>query len=302
MFRGKLIIVFLFFFVLPSLVFLGVQSNFPNHLVSNAKYNSKTDSFRHPVAIESKHELVELPNSTDLLPVDNQDFIVIGWFSIDKISAREKSRIVLFQKPISKSAHAVSYSLILERVNTGIRPLIYWGGKGPKPVKAAGGYMFQELQLPTKQWFMMALSYTKNRFLGLHIGYFENNPIKPGKVVVQTLGGYDLSGSSLPSGDGSLEIGGSGNAFRGMVGDVLVLSKPELGNDLGRTLKNLIKAMAHEDWPEINKNGLKYRLSDVKLDHHDQGHHNQEKSRRKGHDRKTGVKLGDSRKPKKAAK
>jgi hypothetical protein len=111
----------------------------------------------------------------------------------------------------------------------GVRPLVYWQDESGK-----GRWVtFASANIQPKEWYLMAVSFRENRFLGVHIA-----PIRT-EAPIEAVGGYDLEGLN-PSNDSDLVVGSFANGkFKGRLGPFGVIQKTGLSDDLTALIERL---------------------------------------------------------------
>ena len=170
--------------------------------------------------------------SQDLQPREGEDFLVTFWLRIERWpKIGEKCKV--FSKLESRAGRVLGYALVLTRDAESIRPQLYWQNRE----NGGGWHSFLGLKVLPKQWFLMALSFHKQRYVGLQILYVPPGARKP---KVQVLGGQPLEGSAVPNSATDFQIGSaSGARYRMEVGPVGVFSKAGMEDELSDALREL---------------------------------------------------------------
>ncbi|MCO6430010.1 MAG: hypothetical protein J5J00_04055 [Deltaproteobacteria bacterium] len=191
----------------------------------------ETTLFPDATKIGGNNHYLSIPDSELLDPAEGKDFLLVLWVRLRKLPS-EGERMLLLSKFDGESKSRRGYALALSREGEIIRPEVYWRDK-----KGDGTWFtFSDLPLSTKTWTMFAITFRQKRYLGLHSASIVQH-IKPS---LKLLGGYEIDRGVVPSSDSPLQIGAFNRGkFRGHVGVVGVLNKPDLSRDLEEILKNL---------------------------------------------------------------
>ena len=146
---------------------------------------------------------------------------------------KENERVIFVSKYVEKSRHKEGYALGLERDGIGIRPVVYWKG-----VKSKGGwYTFQELKFSPRDWIFLGLSFTGNKYLGLHSAVISDEETRE----LSLLGGYQVAGANLPASEEPLQYGIFRNVdIKGRLGPLGVFSDNKLSKELDDIFNSIV--------------------------------------------------------------
>ncbi len=231
-----LVFLFLFFFVVPVIA-LGpflrakyVEEEKPPVTVFESSVSS-------PLLVNERGSFLKVAKADDLAPRSGQDFLAIAWFNFQDLPIQGEKMFILSRFDYGRPGEVASgYAIALSRSFEMMRPEVYWSDGSRKQ---SGWYSFAEVKFLPGQWFMLALSFYKDKYLGVFVGGYDAN----GRIKLQSAGGYELERSIFPSGSYPLKVGSvKTGLFTGSLGPVGIFSKPGLSGDLKSTLKDFLKA------------------------------------------------------------
>jgi hypothetical protein len=188
--------------------------------------------FSNPFSIASQGSYVEI-SSGDLPeggpsrvrapvpgnPIAQERFLVTAWFKLRRLPAPGE-QLILFSKYEGSPLPSNGYALALRQDELALRPLVFWGDASTP----GRWYDFPAVELSSKDWFAFAMSFSDDRYLGLHLitTHDQGNQVR-------LLGGYELSTAVVPSSTAPLILGAPRDRpFRGLIGPVGVFTGPGL--------------------------------------------------------------------------
>jgi len=192
--------------------------------------------FPEAFQINAQGSHLRLQHQEDLNPKSGQDFLFTAWFNLRRLPLPGE-KLILLSKYDGSGKTANGYAIGLSRDEKSLRPVVYWGNS------ESGGrwYDFPEISLSQRSWFMLALSFSGERYLGL---YQSIKSQSEGQEVdeLQLLGGYELADAALPSSEVPLLIGAvNERPFRGLIGPLAMYSGKKISQDLKKTLRGIVK-------------------------------------------------------------
>lgn len=203
-----------------------------------------------------KSERIQLNKTSDLNPTIGEDFLVYGWFRLNKLPS-DGERFVLFSKYDTEKKNIPGYALSIERRGKSIIPYVYFNDGSKK----GRWYRFADIDIVQRVWFMVALSFSDDHYLGLH--YSSEHSLS--NQDIQLAGGYKFENIISPISDSDLLIGGYGQyAFNGAVGVFGVFSGKNILKDYNRLYMNFL--YNREKIPDLLSDAVKYWSIDVKDD------------------------------------
>lgn len=175
--------------------------------------------------------VVKISDGPGLNPDSSGDFLFFVWFKLAKtLQPDEKGAFVGKYDPTSKTRPG--YSVALAGTIDGTRPLVYW----QDDAGAGRWYAFSTTHLRPEQWYMFAISWRKERFLGVHL-------VRLGDSKPELLGGYDLDEVQSPQTSADLVLGSFGaSEFRGKIGTVGILRQKDISESLVETIRTLARS------------------------------------------------------------
>jgi hypothetical protein len=182
--------------------------------------------FRDAVSVSSVGAGVRVAHDEGLNPSVQDDQLFFVWFKLRKAVA-DGERVSLLGKFDVNAKVRPGYALALVGGPDGVHPEVYWQDE------AGGGrwYPFTTAPIRAKEWFLLALSFRKGRYLGMHLMPYER--VRRGAKRAQLLGGYDLQPPVVAQSGVDLVVGAYGvSRFRGRIGPFGVLRSPSLSDDV----------------------------------------------------------------------
>lgn len=228
LFVASLVLLFLVSFSLPLLF----TFKFGGFFATPSTASDVDALFPESHPISGAGHFLRIAPAPDLNPQPGSDFILSAWFKLNR-PPQVREKIVLLERMDADPAKPNGYILGVARESESLRPFVFWGD-GEK----GKWYSFADVPVLVQTWFMFALSFQEDKFLGLHMATVGAN----GKVEVQLLGGYAVEEPTLPSSTRPLLLGAwDEGRFRGRIGPFGIVSKPELGEDLKPVLKQIAR-------------------------------------------------------------
>ena len=231
---------FLTIFFFAAILFLWLFIRFNNYNLKFEGNKSQKDFFKSAKLIDySKY--IKVKNSAQLNPQVDNDFSILFWFKAKNTPATGTRMPILYK--FNQENKKEGFALSISNYNNTYRPEIYWNNEADE----GRWFSFNEINLKQKNWNAFLISFTENKYLGLH--FFTLN--RKGDVISQNLGGY-LVENIIASSEADLEFGSVGNkTFSGLFGNLLIINKSK--GEL--ELINLIKRIAES--PEVDLNELR---------------------------------------------
>lgn len=232
-FAGVLLGLFLLSFLLPLLFAVSIGG-----VLSTTTSNVEVDGiFPNAYNFSTQGEALRIFNGEKFNPVPGKDFLAVMWFRLKRLPAVNDG-VLLFTKYERNKASKDSppgFALSLKRDKDAVRPQVYWRNRA-----GVGKWLvFSEFTVIPKNWFMLALSFHADRFLGLHAAIYE--PSEKPKVVL--LGGYDLGEVVVADNDADLLFGAfHENLFRGNVGPISIFRGKDIIEKLNPILREIAAA------------------------------------------------------------
>ena len=213
-------------------------------------------SYRSILGLNKK---VKITSTNSLSPKKNEDFLLTTWVKLGR--KLQDSEQLVFLGKYNKDAKVKSgYALALRKRGEDIHPLVYWNDDSNK----GRWYSFSNIKGIERSWVMFGLSFTDNKYLGLHAVINDGDNSKDNRI--ELLGGYELSEDILPKNNEKLLLGSIGDSyFKGRFGSLGIFSGAGLNGDLNELLLKL--AANPEQTPEFEQNiEIKLWSSDLKRD------------------------------------
>jgi hypothetical protein len=176
--------------------------------------------------------LATIPKSESFNPKTGEDFLVFLWVRFSKYPTKG-ARAIVALKYDEKSSDREGFGLALVRGRAGVRPEVYWKGGS----RIGGWYPFPDVEIKLHRWYLFAVSFRGDRFLGFHtVAHSLKSP-----ETVLTLGGHEVTGLPLPESGAPLAIGknGSLSSFRGDIGPTGIVAGHNLSDHLQHILGEL---------------------------------------------------------------
>ncbi len=226
-----LIALFAVAFLIPILFitsfFSGSRSTLPTQ-------ESEVDAFfSHATSISAAPSFLRVKKSAHLSPIVGEDFLLTVWFRLKKFP-QPGEQVGFIAKIDASDRSRRGYTIGLTREERDLRPFVTW-----RNAEGEGRYqLFSEVALLPRQWYMLALSFVDDSFLGIHLGHIEGE----GEIVLEPLGGYEMEEDIRPDSDSDLVLGAQRNGrFRGLLGPFGVFSGEDLGENLEGTLREMLE-------------------------------------------------------------
>jgi hypothetical protein len=219
------------FLSLSSIMLLGRLFGGAQAPVSVVVETPVDDSMPDALVVKGPGRVVKIPDIVGLNPASGGDFLFFIWFKLSKpLNHDEKAVFVGKYDPNSKVRPG--YSFALSGASDGVRPLVYWQDEAG----AGRWYAFSATQIRPEQWYMLSVSWRKERFLGVHL-------TRLGESKPELLGGYDLGEVRSPQSPADLVIGAFGSSvFRGKIGTVGVIRQKDISEKLLDTIRLIAKS------------------------------------------------------------
>jgi len=225
---------FLLSFSLPVLYGVSSTGLLATLLPDEPREVPRDEVFPTSRAINASDGEIRVKHAPTLDPAGGAALIIASWFKVKRLPERG-GRMILLAKFDSAHRHRPGYALSLSEDGGRYRPGIYWrDGAG-----TGKWFSFSEFAITPREWFMLALTFHDDRFLGLH----GSVPVPGQKAQVVLLGGYDLGAVDIPSSGADLVVAPvSGHRFTGRVGPIGLFS----GIDLSERYRPILKSLARE--------------------------------------------------------
>jgi len=203
-----------------------------SHTDTEFKGNA-TESKRIIVPATRDGRYIEIGHSPQLNPQSGKDFLFMFWVKL-KDFPQEGDRLILASKYSGSPPNVIGYAVGLRRDENVLRPIVFWG-----PERGVGRwYDFPEITIIPEAWNMFALSFHKNKFLGLQ----RTQEISGLASEPQVLGGYELQQGVGDFSEAPLLLGASPNrAFKGFIGPLSIVSKRNLNENYKELLTHFTK-------------------------------------------------------------
>jgi hypothetical protein len=183
---------------------------------------------------QQSSSLATIVKSEGFNPKAGEDFLVFVWVRCSRYPTKG-ARAIVALKYDQESGDRQGFGVALVRGRSGVRPEVYWKGGS----RVGGWYPFPDVELELRKWYLFALSFRGDRFLGFHkIAHSTTSP-----ETVHTLGGHELKGLSLPVSKAPLALGknGSRSSFKGDIGPTGIVAGVDLSEHLQHILVELSK-------------------------------------------------------------
>lgn len=172
------------------------------------------DLFSNPFSITGQGSYLQIASSDSQAlgnPVASERFLVSTWFKLRRLPAPGE-QLILFSKYEGNPLPTNGYALALRQDEHALRPMVFWGDAATH----GRWYDFPAVELSSKDWFAFALSFSEDRYLGLHLITTDELGNQ-----VRLLGGYELSTTVIPSSSAPLILGAPRDrSFRGLIGPI----------------------------------------------------------------------------------
>jgi hypothetical protein len=178
--------------------------------------------------------LATIGKSESFNPKAGEDFLVFLWVRFSKYPTKG-ARAIVALKYDEKSSDRQGFGLALVRGRAGVRPEVYWKGGS----RVGGWYPFPDVEIELHKWYLLAVSFRGDRFLGFHT---VAHSLKSSETVL-TLGGHEVTGLPFPVSSAPLALGknGSRSSFRGDIGPSGIVAGSNLSDHLQHILGELSK-------------------------------------------------------------
>jgi hypothetical protein len=188
------------------------------------------DAFAQAVSVTGMGSVVRINDNSSLNP-STGDFLLFAWFKL-KNPLKDGDRAPFLGKFDPNSQNSTGYALALVGGADGVRPHVFWRNE------AGNGrwYAFASTQILPDQWYLFAVTFRAQRYLGVHLSTFSR------EATPEVLGGYDLEGQVIPASPAALEVGAAGSSkFRGRVGPFGILQGVDVARDGGKIIKQIAR-------------------------------------------------------------
>lgn len=185
------------------------------------------------LALTGGERFVRIGTHRDMNPAAGVDYVVWGWFRMRSLPKDNEQRI-LFQKVSAQGDQLAGYRLVLARVGGAVRPMVLWRDRRGQ----GGWHTFAEEHVRPGQWYLLALSFRRDRLLGLHVGKIDSVTSRD----VRLAGGFELDNPILPVTKAPLRFGSFSPApYEGVLGPVGVFAGADIIERLPRLLGEMVK-------------------------------------------------------------
>lgn len=229
-----LIALFIGSFLLPVLFMQVLKANWKLPALDQGAKSEEQSLFTKVLRIPQDVQSLEIAPSSALSPRRGEGFLMALWIQ-PRREARTRDRLPLLTRLDSGAPHRTGYQITVEGEGDSIRPRVYWQDSSG----AGGWYLFNEFLAEPRVWYLLALSFTEDRYLGLHVATYRGADSKP---EIRLLGGYELPGVVVPDPQAPLLIG----AYRGsfLRSDFGAFGAGTFASD--HDLQELIRSIARE--------------------------------------------------------
>lgn len=157
-----------------------------------------------------------------LNPTKGKDYVFFIWFKLRK-APRVGEYLGLAGKFDVTQKHRPGFAITLEGAPDGVRPRVYWNSEARNGV----WYSFSSSYFSRKQWYLLAISFSKDTFLSAHLT--SAGTAEP----ISLLGGHRIEPETIPASNADIQVGSYGSSkFRGQIGPFGVLSGEKLSKEL----------------------------------------------------------------------
>ena len=188
------------------------------------------DAFAQAVSVTGMGSVIRIKDISPLNP-STGDFLLFAWFKL-KNPLKDGDRAPFLGKFDPNSQNSTGYALALVGGADGIRPHVFWRNEAGE----GRWYAFASTQIIPDQWYLFAVTFRAQRYLGVHLSTFGRD------ATPEVLGGYDLEGQVIPASPAALEVGAAGSSkFRGRVGPFGILQSVDVARDGGKIIKQIAR-------------------------------------------------------------
>ena len=188
------------------------------------------DAFAQAVSVTGMGSVIRIKDISPLNP-STGDFLLFAWFKL-KNPLKDGDRAPFLGKFDPNSQNSTGYALALVGGADGIRPHVFWRNEAGE----GRWYAFASTQIIPDQWYLFAVTFRAQRYLGVHLSTFGRD------ATPEVLGGYDLEGQVIPASPAALEVGAAGSSkFRGRVGPFGILQDVDVARDGGKIIKQIAR-------------------------------------------------------------
>ncbi len=247
---------FLLAFAIPlsGALHVGGLLQFPWQFFPWSKSSSEVSKelFSEPFVISSQGSYVSLEGGLVANPSKSAPFLLTVWMNLKRLPSPGE-QLVLLSKYEGTPLPNNGYAIALKRDDVSLRPMVFWGDEGT----TGKWYDFPAIDINSRDWFLLALSFSEQRYLGLYLGAAESTNGPSQGASLKLLGGYELGTTVIPSSSAPLILGAARERhFRGMIGPFGAFLGP-LQADTRKVLGELVKT------PEKLPTPLKEVISSV---------------------------------------
>lgn len=165
--------------------------------------------FTNPYVIATQGSYVALEGAETANPSKTAPFLFTVWLNLKKLPAPGE-QLVLLSKYEGSPLPNNGYAIALKRDEASLRPMVFWGDE----TTTGKWYDFPEIEISAREWFLIGLSFSQQKYLGLYFG----DPKAAGDPL-KLLGGYELGTPVVPSSSAPLILGAAVERhFRGLIG------------------------------------------------------------------------------------
>ncbi len=184
--------------------------------------DASSELIASPLVISASGIFEKVAADPALNPSKGTEFVFFIWFKLRKIPAAGEY-LGLAGKFDATIRSRPGYAVTLEGAPDGVRPRVYWNSDSEN----GKWYSFSTSHLRRKQWYLLAISFSKDAFLSAHIASAE------GAEAVTLLGAHRIEPETIPISNADISVGAFGTSrFRGQIGPFGVLTGPKLSKDL----------------------------------------------------------------------
>jgi hypothetical protein len=167
---------------------------FPGFL-SGLSSDESSALFPEAFPINQQGDYLQIGHSPALNPSADGAFLLTTWLNLRRLPAVGE-RLILLSKYEGSPRTNNGYAIALHRDEHSIRPLVFWGD----PSTTGRWYDFPEISLESRQWLLLGLSFSEQKYLGLYYGTIDSPRVESRRSMIESARVRDTSAeSSLPA-------------------------------------------------------------------------------------------------------
>lgn len=211
-------------FVLPN----GTgQANFQNDRRDQplGKARSSLEEFSHPINLDKTVPVLKVGHDQRFDPLygDSRKFwAFLTVFRVRHLGSKEGRRQIFalkYSDTNTNSSHASGWGIAFNKIANGVYPEVFWGAKGER----GNWYRFRSINVRSGEWWVLAISLERQRYLVLHAYPFHEVVAKESDrslIAGQAFrGAHDVGQIGEVSSSADLVLGSAaGRSFKGSFG------------------------------------------------------------------------------------